>query len=241
VRLLNTHPHLSGFPGEANELWHPALEPFERTRLPTPPIEADPERFSQVSLANWPPDHGERLRDIFAGFHLLTGPSKTFFTKSAMISFMIPTILEIFPDARIVHIYRFGPAVVKSYVKKNLGKYSRFAYAESDYRMMCARYWNACILEIAEKARTLPRDQFLEFSYEELCQNPRGVMERVGAFVGIASTGFTFDTSELSDQNFKAREDRGDPADAQLLALMSPGLTLKGYAAATSASPSRPS
>src|SRR3990170_432882 len=49
VRILNSHPSLSGFPGEANELWHPMLEPYESSSFDIPPIEVDPKRFSDVS------------------------------------------------------------------------------------------------------------------------------------------------------------------------------------------------
>jgi len=234
VKMLKSHRDLSGFPGEANELWHPALEPFESTRLPTPPIEVDPAVFTQVSLAHWPNNHGERIRDVFGGFHLLRGPSKAFFTKSAMLSFMIPTILQLFPDARIVHIYRFGPSVVRSYFKKNFGKYSRFVFAETDYRVTCARYWNACILEIDEKLRQLSRDRFLEFSYEELCQKPRSVLDDVARFLGVSSGGFRFDTSEVSNQPIQTENDHLDPECADLRALMSAALALKGYSSTRS-------
>ena len=189
VRILNSHPGLSGFPGEANELWHPKLEPFETASLDVPPIEVDPKRFSEISFANWPPKQGERIRDIFTGFQLITGPSKVFFTKSAMISFMIPNILEVFPDARFVHIYRFGPSVVESYFKKNFGKYSRYIFTEKDYRMYCAKYWNACILEIEKRKKELSLDtkgQFLEFSYEDLCQNPGDILDDISKFIGVA-------------------------------------------------------
>src|SRR4030067_112120 len=70
VKILNSHPGISGFPGEANELWHPRLEPFESAAIDIPPIEVDPKRFCEVSVANWPPQHGERIRDTFIGFHL---------------------------------------------------------------------------------------------------------------------------------------------------------------------------
>ncbi len=229
VEVLKSHRGLSGFPAEANELWHPALEPFETARLPTEPIEVDPALYSQISLAHWPSNHGARIRDVFTGFHLLTGRSKLFFTKSAMVSFLIPTILQLFPDARIIHIYRYGPSVVESYFKKNFGKYSRFRYTERDYEVICARYWNSCILKIDEDTRALSKHQFLEFSYERMCQNPHGVLDDVALFLGVQASGFRFDTSELSNQNFKAKGKHRDSASAELLAAMSPGLALKGY------------
>lgn len=232
VKILKTHPGLSAFPGEANELWHPKLEPFETTSLDIPPIEVDPKRFSEVSIANWPSKHEERIRDIFTGFHLITGPSKAMFTKSAMISFMIPEILNIFPGARFIHIYRSGPPVIESYFKKNFGKYSRYVFTEKDYRVYCARYWNACILEIEKRKKELSLDtkgQFLEFSYEGLCQTPRDVLDDIAEFLGVASDGFSYNISQISSQNYKVGDYARNPEHAELLDLMLSGMKLKGY------------
>jgi hypothetical protein len=232
VKILNAHLGLSGFPGEANELWHPKLEPFETSSLDIPPIEVDPKRFTDVSVANWPLNHGERIRDIFSGFHLITGPSRVFFTKSAMISFMIPKILELFPDARFVHIYRYGPSVVESYFKKNYGKYSRYKFTEKDYRLCCARYWKSCILEIEQRKTDLSlgeKGRFLEFSYESLCYSPKGVIDDIANFLGVDSDGFRYDTSRIISQNYKVEDYTRNPDRAELLDIMSTGLNLKGY------------
>jgi hypothetical protein len=232
VKILNSHPGLSGFPGEANELWHPMVEPFETSSLGIPPIEVDPKRFTDISVANWPPRHGEKIRDIFSGFSLLTGSSKVFFSKSAMISFMIPKILEVFPDARFIHIYRYGPSVVESYFKKNFGKYSHYIFTEKDYRLCCARYWNDCILEIKQRETDLSlveKGQYLEFSYEKLCQSPRDVLNDIAIFLGVASDGFRYDLSRITSQNYKAQDYARDIERAELLDIMSAGLKNKGY------------
>jgi hypothetical protein len=232
VRILHTHPDLAGFPGEANELWHPMLEPFESTTLDMPPIEVDPERFTEVSMAHWPAGHGEALRDTFRGYHLVKGPSKGFFSKSAMVSFMIPKILEIFPDARIIHIFRSGPSVVASYFKKNFGKYTRFSYPETEYRRYCAKYWNDCILEIDRREKEFSlsaKGQFLEFGYEALCERPRAIMDDVAKFVGVAPERFGFDFSQVSCRNEKVENYWDDPDWAGLLELMAPGMRLKRY------------
>jgi len=232
VEILKSHPGLAGYPGEANELWHPKLEPFETTSLDMPPIEVDPKRFCEVSVANWPTKHGETIRDVFTGFQLIYGTSKIVFAKSAMISFMIPTILEIFPDARILHIYRSGPPVLESYFKKNFGKYSQHVFTEKDYRAYCAKYWNACILEIEQRQKDLSletKGQFLEFSYERLCQSPRVVLDGIAKFLGVPANGFRFDSSRISSQNYKAADYAKNQEGAELVDLMSPGLKLKGY------------
>ncbi len=235
VKILKSHPGIAGYPGEANELWHPKLEPFETTSLDMPPIEVDPKRFTEVSIANWPPKHGEKIRDVFTGFRLITGTSKVFFAKSAMISFMLPKILEVFPDARFMHIYRFGPSVLESYFKKNFGKYSRYVFTEKDYRAHCAQYWNACISEIEQRKKDLSvgtKGQFLEFSYESLCENPRTVLDGIAKFLGVASDGFRFDISRISSQNYKVADYVKDPEGAELLHMMSPMMKLKGYLSA---------
>jgi len=232
VEILNSHPALVGYPGEANELWHPRLEPFETTSLDMPPIEIDPKRFCDVSVATWPAKHGEKIRDVFTGFQLITGTSKVFFAKSAMISFMIPKILEVFPDARFIHIYRSGPPVLESYFKKNFGKYTRHVFTEKDYKAYCAKYWNACILEIEQRKKNLSverKDQFLELSYEALCQNPREVLDAIAKFFGVPSDGFRFDISRISSQNYKVADYAKNPEGAELLDLMSAGMKLKGY------------
>ncbi len=232
VDLLKSNPQLVGFPGEANEVWHPALEPFDTAQVDIPPIEVDPRRFTKISVANWPSNYRNRIRDIFTGFHLLAGPSKIFFTKSAMISFLIPEILEIFPDARFIHIYRYGPSVVESYFKKNFGKYLKYKFSESEYRNHCANYWNTCILEITETSERMSlveKGQFLEFSYEELCMYPLRILADLASFLGVDVGRFGYDVSKISSQNYKARDYRTTPENALLFDVMSSGMRLKGY------------
>ena len=232
VKILQTHPDLSVFPGEANEMWHPALEPFETTPLDSPPIEDDPRRFTEVSIANWPNGHEDRIRDVFTGFHLITGQSKVILTKSAMISFMIPKILDIFPDARFLHIYRYGPSVLESYFKKNFGKYSRHIYTERDYRLCCAKYWNACIMEIEKRKDEFSleaKGRLIEFSYEGLCKNPTDVLNAITAFLGVKSKGFSFDLSRVASQNYKVGDYTTNKWSTDILDLMSQGMKLKNY------------
>jgi hypothetical protein len=232
VDILRSHRGISGFPGEANELWHPLLEPFESAQLAVPPIEVDPARFSEISVNSWPANQGAKIHDIFVGFHLVTGASRVFFTKSAMISFLMPKILQIFPGAKFIHIYRYGPSVVESYFKKNFGKYSRYHYTAKDYKVYCARYWNACILEIEKRKTDLSLEhdgKFLEFSYESLCQDPSAKIEALAKFLGVPPGGFRFDLGKISSQNFKASDYSKDLESNELLKEMYPGMKLKGY------------
>ncbi len=230
--ILKSHRDLVGFPGEANELWHPQLYPPEKASVDTAPIEVDPKRFTEISLENWPHAHEETIKRVFTGLHVLRGTSKVFYVKSAMISFMMPRILLIFPDARFVHMYRNGPAVVESYVKKNFGSYSDFAPSEEDYRFYCARYWKDCILEIerARQALALAEDNaFFEFSYEALCEDPTGTLSGLADYLGVSPALFSFDVSRVSSKNYKVGDYAGADEWAGLLEVMYPAMKLKGY------------
>jgi hypothetical protein len=232
MKVLQSHNQLATYPGEANELWHPKLEPYETASLDLPPIEIDPKRFTAVSVANWPTNHARTIRDTFTGFHMCAGRRKTLVVKSAMVSFMLPELLALFPDARFVHIGRFAPAVVESYVKKNFGKYSRYAYSEREYRAHCADYWNACIMEIEHRKTSLglvESGQFLDLSYEDLCANPRKAFADVARFLDVAVAGFSFDPSTIASQNEKAPDYSLDPQRAGLLQAMAPGMQRRGY------------
>lgn len=231
IDALKFHPELVGFPGEANELWHPKLYPCEEAEIENPPIEVDPRKFTEVSIKSWPPHHSDKIRRTFEGFHFISGYNKLLLVKSAMISFMIPKIVEIFPDARFIHIYRFGPAVVESYVKKNFGTYSRYVFTEDEYRLYCARYWNSCILEIEKTKKSLSlqqRNAFFELSYEELCSNPESMLNSLARYVGVKEGAFDFDVSSINNRN-KARSYTTDRRWDEPLRMMEPAMRLKGY------------
>jgi hypothetical protein len=232
VRILNSHPDIAGYPGEANELWHPKLEPFESAAIDIPPIEVDPRRFSEVSLANWPAGQDRRVRNAFLGYSFLHRRRRVFFTKSAMISFMIPRILELFPDARFIHIFRFGPDVVESYFKKNFGKYSKYRFREDEYRLICASYWNQCILEIERQKRALrlsERGALFEIAYETLCDRPEEILHAISAYLRIPAEGFKFDVAEITNRNASLERWRGNRAYFEAADVMASGLELMGY------------
>ncbi len=232
VRILESHPEILVFPSEANTLWHPSLYPFNQSRREGPPIEVDPIRFTQSSLESWPADHQVKIGHVFRGYQVLKGTRDVFVVKSAMISFMIPKILEIYPKAKILHIFRAGPPVVESYLKKNLQAYPDGVFAEEEYRLLCARYWNACILEI-ERVRTAlqlsEKGAFSEFSYESLCENPAVVVQELADFLGVDPRSFAFNFSTIDSKNYKVGSWMEDNKWKQALVAMQPGMKLKGY------------
>jgi len=230
--VLSSHPALIRYPAEANDLWHPRTYPFDASGVAEAPIEADPAAFTTLSISHWPPGHEKTIARAFAGYRLLAGRSRTLFVKSSMISFMLPAIHRMFPDAKFVHLFRNGPSVVASYMKKNYGRYRRYAPPEDEYRRRVARYWNDCVLEIGRAAAELglvEEGRFHEFSYEDLCDDPRAEVDRLAVFLEIDPRGFGYDLSRISSTNYKVGARGDDPEWAEPLRLMAPAMSAHGY------------
>lgn len=232
--ILNTHPEIAGFPTEANELWHPALFPYHLASVQSPELHEDPKTFTELSVRHWPPDYADYLKKVFAGFQTVSGQDKVFFVKSAMIAFMLPTLVQIFPDARFVHIYRSGPSVVESMVTRGAIKNEANGRTppDAEYRANCVRYWNDCIVEVDRADRELglsDKGKFLEFSYEALCADAKGKVTELAEFIGIDKDKFNYDLTKVKSTNNKVGAYQNDPTWVPLLDLMRPAMTLKGY------------
>ncbi|MBN1630806.1 MAG: sulfotransferase [Thermoleophilia bacterium] len=233
MRILSAHPAIAIFPGEANALWHPGLYPIDKAKVAVPPIEIDPEAFTRCSLANWPPDHPERIRRTFYGFNVMAGKSRTLVVKSAMISHMLPALREVFPQAKFVHLYRYAPSVIESYFQKNFNRYADYRCTRDEYYKACARYWNSCILQIEHDRVALRLNEqgaFHELSYEDLCADPEGILKGLFAFLEVDHERSTFDLSSIKSTNIKV-EDSYQNGDLKSLIdpEIGPAMKLKGY------------
>src|SRR6056297_843020 len=169
VKILNSHPELIGYSEEANDLWHPKSYPFSKKTIETPAMIENPYEFTKISIKNWPYKHEKTIKRKLIGYNFFKGKNKRLFIKSAMISFMVPRLHLIFPDAKFIHIYRTGPAVVESFFKKEWKKYSKYFDSKQDYRYHCANYWNSCLIEIETQKNNI-MEVLYEFSYESLCE-----------------------------------------------------------------------
>lgn len=236
-QILSSHPDLISFPGEANDLWHPRLFPYRNRTIDTEPFVAEPERFTEISLASWPSGHEKRIKNRFSAYNHRRGSDKVLFVKSAMISFLIPTILKLFPSTKFLHIYRYGPAVVESLLKKEWPKFKGYFSSQEEYRIACASYWNDCLLEIEKQDTALEltrRGKLFEISYEALCSAPAEMLGQVSQFIAISNAqGYTFDLNTIKSKNYKAE---GYETEKELISLkqrMAEGLRRKGYAVGT--------
>ena len=87
----------------------------------------------------------------------------------------IPTLIEIFPSCKIIHIYRDGRDVALSFMKQWFGPGNVFSAASA---------WKRMVTKGRSDGARAGLERYLEISYERLLDNPGETMENVCAFIG---------------------------------------------------------
>ena len=143
ARLLGMHRDIANW-SEANEILDPEWYPWRPTNHHLTPMEYDPVAFTK----RWWLDAQNRqdeIKAIFGAYQWLQRKAY-FLNKSPFNTFRIPHLLEIFPNARFIHLSRDGRAVAYSYARK--------LQAENKLK------------EWPEPQRTLFRESFEEFAIQ---------------------------------------------------------------------------
>jgi hypothetical protein len=237
--LLEKHPDIIGFPGEANELWHVNAYPYHEKRPPVDPIWVNPEFFTEFSVNSWPFGWKSYIKGQF-GAYFRFSHKKIFLQKTVMNNFMLNKMLEMYPKAKFVYLVRNGWSVALSYQKKELEKYSHSIYRKyvdledlNRVREIHAKYWNDTIVRVEEdKKKYFSDSNFLEIRYENLVAKPEETIKEILSFIGLPysdNSEFIAAVAGVTDKNYKAKSEL-DPLElAELEKIMSPALSLKGY------------
>jgi LPS sulfotransferase NodH len=234
--LLRSHPDISVFPDEANDLWHPALYPWATTKLDVAPIWADGHAFARASLLSRTPADDERLRAAFGAYQRLTG-GPCFVNKSILITFIVDHILKVFGDARFIHLLRDGRSVALSFAQKESSKiakdrerYARYGLTLplEDLVVRFAQNWQDQMREI-DRHRERLSGRLYEIRYEDLCADPKQELSSLANFLAVDPYHFTVSGVATSSQDFKFARDLPASVQERVTALLSPTLREKGY------------
>jgi hypothetical protein len=212
--LFNLHPEVANFPSEANHLWHPRIYPWHESKIESPPFWFDPQRFTEISLAQRRPGDDQRLKATFGAFQALSR-KPVFLTKTVTVTFMMDKVLELFPDARFIHIVRDGRAVALSWVAKNREKlkHPRFLekqihHTDEELLEIYVRYWQSHVLALDEAVKRLGlgSDRYHEMRYEEVCEDPTAHMVALAEYLGVSPEPFRrAPLDHIKNSNGKAR------------------------------------
>lgn len=243
ANTLALHQEIALYPSEANHLWHPRFYPWGQSefRGRTPPFGFDPQGFTRLSLEYRSSLETKRIRSSFGAFHFLAGVD-TFLNKSAMITFMIPYIIELFPDAKLIHIVRDGRAVALSWARKEYRKIQANSEAcrahgidiscDSLLRAF-AESWKLHVQEVdmqSEQYALGSQGKLYELRYEDFCLDPRSSLRELAEFMNVAAESFDrLDYSHITSRNYKHREELEPNIFRELTRIMAPALRVKGY------------
>lgn len=240
-KLLSNHPDIAAYPEEANDLWHPKSYPWHNRKIETPPIWINPYKFTELSLQNCTENDELKLKGVFAAHQFFAGGS-CFLNKSVMVTFMIDYILEIYPNAKFIHLYRDGRAVTYSFakfhqnkIKTNPQQYEingyNFSFDELIDKM--GIHWQDHLKEIDRKNQELSlvkKQKLLEISYEDLCDNSLQTLEKITDFMYINRLNIQSNqVCDIKNMNYKYKKNITDVEIKKLESLIAEGLCLKGY------------
>lgn len=109
---------------------------------------------------------------------------------------------EIFPDAKFIHVYRDGRAVANSYLRIwfwtgwNGPDNWRWGPLTGDQRRKWAEFnesfvalagieWEILMSAFEEAKKEIPSEDFLEFTYEDLCSDAGSIIENACSFLNL--------------------------------------------------------
>lgn len=238
-RLMSMHLDVADW-SEANDVWDPIS--VRRDDDGRPLHFWDNTEGYIHSWRDGMASHHEEIRAIFGIYQWLLGKKKLV-NKSPINTFRIPDIVEIFPDARIVHMLRDGRAVSVSYAHKLAQKmrehpdqYENTDLAQPFEQMVIrlAAFWKANLDEVARQDQALKlteRGVMMEMSYEDLCDDRTAALTKLCTFAGLDPERFGpgLAAEPVASRNDKWRRDLTPGLLGQIVSAMEPLLSEHGY------------
>jgi hypothetical protein len=123
------------------------------------------------------PTYAGALRAIFEQFAATKGLVR-WGDKTPEYNHHLDTLLELFPTAQFLHVIRDPRDVAVSHFKAGFG--SKSAYE-------AAVHWQEGLQLVRSLGARVGADQFLEFRYEDLIEDPAAAIDRVARFLGITN------------------------------------------------------
>src|SRR5262245_9430380 len=181
--LLRSHPHLA-FPGESHFI------PEFYKGYGNPQNEREARRLAaRILRVNWVRawglkldlsafaehrSYGQVVSRIYEEWAQAQGKAR-WGDKTPQYLVNIPVLLDIFPSAKVLHIYRDGRDVALSWLRVRFGPRNLFTAAKA---------WKKMVSIGRQAGATLPKETYLEVRYEVLLSHPEDTMKQVCEFIG---------------------------------------------------------
>jgi len=236
--LLGLHKDIANF-SEANEIWDPFGYPWRDSNLKRPPNWIDPYKFNEMWWQEVSQGYYKEIKGVFGVFQKLS-VKKVFINKTPMNTFKIPYLLEMFPNAKFINIYRDGRAVTLSYFKKTYSKLLEkekmykskgYFFGKDELLNILAKFWVEHLKEVEKQRGVLDiEDRMYEVSYENFCNNPKGELSGLYDFINLkASRSGIKKTPIIKNMNYKYKEELSKKQIESITEIMTEMLENRGY------------
>jgi hypothetical protein len=226
---------------EANDIWDPYGYPWNASNHTFPPDWVDSKAYVERWWQEAQPRQQE-IRAVFGAYQVIRR-KRYFLNKSPMNTNRIAYLLEIFPDARFIHIIRDGRAVVRSFMQKILPKIqaspeSYKAYgvnpSNAEVALKLAEFWSSSLIDVQQADQDFglsKSGRLFKLTYENLCADMRGTIRALCDAIGLDFNRFDEKVwqTPVANQNHKWRGAYSDELLSKLLQQMQPHLQDYGY------------
>lgn len=135
-------------------------------------------------------------------------PGDFFLEKTPKHALWTPAILQLLPQAKILHIVRDPRDVVASLLAASRGWASAWAPRRAND---AARMWARHVRAVREAAINIPSGQFLEVRYEDLSQEPVPILQKVFSFLNVPWTIAEMTAAVEANAAEELRKEKGTP------------------------------
>jgi hypothetical protein len=179
----------------------------------------DPEFREEFVQLGWCDAHGNRepvefLKECFRRQLCLSGAKKILINSNPSV-FRIRTILEVFPDARFVFLYRSPEETIPSYLSL-FARTAAFRISrdrQSDFYRQKYR-WSRHLYSYFEHVRgEIPEGQLFELPFDRFTKAPEESVRQVLRFAGITPSGRTMQAVQREVSKPKKRPHSNYPVE----------------------------
>jgi hypothetical protein len=142
------------------------------------PRNAEEQYLKSIHFQGLSPDEKNQWKESYLRFIktvTLANPGKRFLSKNPPNTARIPALLELFPDAKFIHIYRSPYLVYLSTKKMRLRVLEKLALqngSEEDIETQVIQNYIRLLNSFFIQKEQIHKDRFVEISYENLIADP---------------------------------------------------------------------
>lgn len=173
------------------------------------------------------PSFANRIRIMFKDFSILSG-GKRVIEKTPGEDLIVMKLLDIFPKAKLLHIFRDGRDVIASLLFSDNFYGSK---KRKPWRKACQTWLESCeAVKILPKL--CPKENYMQIRYEDLLDNLRTYCNKIFEFLNVQSSEITLiKIEEISGKELRSRwnEDMTNKLRNNVNKYLAKGLRDLGY------------